>query len=388
LESKNLDKISSHSSNSSHGKSLPRFDNLNGLRFFGAFGVFIFHSFSLGNETWGDFYQTGWFKTLTSVVGKGHYGVNLFFVLSGFLITFLLLDEARRNIKINAFGFFMRRLLRIWPVYFIVLLFGFVIYPHLPYGIQTTNSPVYYSLFLSNYEEIWHGWNDAVSMLTITWSVSIEEQFYIAWVALMLIIPSFRRGKLFLIYFTALIIASLIFRYNHAGEERVLYFNTLSVVSDLALGGYLSYLCFHFKIQDRFSNIPKGINILIYILGFGMLLGARTIFDGSLVVLERIAIGLFFAYVIFDQAYGKNSFFKVDKIPGAFKLGEISYGLYMYHCIVIYYIQVLMSELEWNNSLLGFGVYLVISALLTIGIAMLSYRFIEKPLLGLKKYFR
>lgn len=388
MDSKNLNKLSSSSPKSSEGSALPRFENLNGLRFIGAFGVFIFHSFTLGNATWGDFYDTGWFSTLTSVLGKGHYGVNLFFVLSGFLITFLLLDEARRNAKINAFGFFMRRLLRIWPVYFIVLLFGFVIYPHLPFGIQTINSPVYYSMFLSNMEEIWHGLYDPVSLLTITWSVSIEEQFYISWVVLMLIIPSFRKGKLFLFYFTTLVIASLIFRFNHVGQERIIYFHTLSVVSDLAIGGYLSYLCFHFKIQDRFANLPKWSNIVIYILGIGMLLGARMIFDGTLEVFERIAIGLFFAFVIFDQAYGKNSFFKADKLPGFFKLGEISYGLYMYHCIVIYYIQVLMSQMGWNNSLVGFGSYIIISALLTVGIAMLSYRFVEKPLLGLKKYFR
>lgn len=367
---------------------LPRFENLNGLRFIGAFGVFLFHCFSLGNESWGDIYSIQWFNAIAKVLGKGHYGVNLFFVLSGFLITFLLLDEAKRNAKINAFGFFMRRLLRIWPVYFIVLLFGFVIYPHLPFGIQTTNSPLYYSLFLSNFEEIWHGWNDSVSLLTVTWSVSIEEQFYIAWVLLMLIIPSFRKGKLFLLYFTALIVTSLIFRFNYAGQERIIYFSTFSVISDLAIGGYLSYLCFHYKIQNRFSNLPKWTNISVYILGIGMLLGARFIFDGTMEIFERIAIGLFFAYVIFDQAYGKNSFFKADKIPGFFKLGEISYGLYMYHCIVIYYVRILMVEMHWNDSVVHFGMYVVISALLTVGIAMLSYRLVEKPLLGLKKYFR
>ena len=92
--------------------------------------------------------------------------------------------------------------------------------------------------------------------------------------------------------------------------------------------------------------------------------------------------------MIFDQAYGKHSFFKADKIPGAFKLGEVSYGLYMYHCIVIYYIQVLMVQIGWNDSIIGFATYLIISATLTVGLAMLSYQFVEKPLLSLKKYFR
>lgn len=378
MKSKNLDKLSSY----------PRIENLNGLRFFGTFGVFVFHCFTLGHEIWDDFYQSVWFSSLTKLLNKGHFGVNLFFVLSGFLITFLLLEETRRNSKINVFGFFMRRLLRIWPVYFIVLIFGFIIFPQLPFGIQTINSPVYYSLFLSNYEEIWHGWNDAVSLLTITWSVSIEEQFYMAWVILLIIIPPFRKGKYFLLYFTLLTLASLIFRFYNMGNERILYFNTLSVISDLSIGGYLSYLCFHFKIQDRFAEIPKMVNFIIYGFGIVMIIGHGVIFSGYLIVIERICVGLFFAYVIFDQAYGEYSFFKADKIPGAFKLGEISYGLYMYHCIAIYYIQVMVVQLKWNNSVFGFLAFFILSAIATLGMAWLSYRYVEKPLLGLKKYFR
>ena len=176
--------------------------------------------------------------------------------------------------------------------------------------------------------------------------MSIEEQFYMAWVVLLLIIPGFRKGKLFLFYFTALIITSLVFRFYNLDNERVIYFDTLSVVSDLALGGYLSYMCFKFNIQKRFAEIPKVLNVLIYVLGIGILLGDTAIFTGNLVIFERVCIGLFFAFVIFDQAYGKHSFFKADKVPGFFKLGEISYGLYMYHCIVIYYVQILMVEMN------------------------------------------
>lgn len=378
MDSQKLNKIS----------SLPRFENLNGLRFIGAFAVFVFHCFTLGHEVWGDFFYNGWFQGITKITNQGHYGVNLFFVLSGFLITYLLMTEAKVHGKINVFGFFMRRLLRIWPVYFIVILFGFVIFPALPFGFPTINSPVYYSLFLSNLEEIWHGWADGVSMLTITWSVSIEEQFYMAWVVLMLLIPPVRKGKGFLVYFTFLIGVNLVFRYMNADNERVIYFHTLSVVSDIALGGYLSYLCFHFNIQNKLSTIPKWTNIMLYAFGLMGIICIHVVFRGSFVVVERLFVGLFFAYVIFDQVYGKHSFFKADKIPGFFKLGEMSYGLYMYHCIVIYYMQVLMALIGWNTSLKGFVLFFILSALISFGIAWLSYRLIEKPLLRLKKHFR
>ena len=102
--------------------SLPFYENLNGLRFIGALSVFLFHGFTLGREMWGDFFNTPIFTGLFKLMSKGHHGVGLFFVLSGFLITSLLLHEAKNKGQINAFGFFMRRLLRIWPLYFIVVI--------------------------------------------------------------------------------------------------------------------------------------------------------------------------------------------------------------------------------------------------------------------------
>lgn len=365
-----------------------RFENLNGLRFIGAFSVFVFHCFTLGQEVWGDFFSRSWFQSLKKIFNQGHYGVNLFFVLSGFLITYLLLAEAKRSNKINVYGFFMRRLLRIWPVYFIVLIFGFLIFPHLPFGLSTINSPLYYGAFLSNFEEIWHGWKDNVNLLTITWSVSIEEQFYMAWVLLMLLIPPVRKGKGFLVYFTILIAANLVFRYYNANDERVIYFHTLSVISDIAIGGYLSCLCYYFSIQKLFSKISKWTNVLIYAIGLGGIFLISNVFRGDFVIAERLLIGLFFAYIIADQAFGINSFFKADKLPGFYNLGEISYGIYMYHCIVIYYTQVMVVELGWNGSFSGFIFFVLFSGLASFGIAWLSFHYIEKPLLTLKKYFR
>ena len=289
--------------------SSPRFENLNGLRFIGALSVFLFHSITLGKETWGDFFNTIWFSGLTKVTEKGHHGVGLFFVLSGFLITYLLMHEAKKNEKINVFGFFMRRLLRIWPLYFIIVFFGFLIFPILPHGIQTRNSLGYYSVFLSNFEEIWNGWQDKVNLLTITWSVRVEEQFYIGWVALMVLIPPFRKGKLFFFYFTTIIISSLIFRYINMDHERTIYYSTFSVMSDLTMGGYLSYLCLHFKIQNRFKGISKLKLYSIYALGIVGVLVSRKLFTGDLMIFERIAIAFFFAFIIFEQAYCTNSFF-------------------------------------------------------------------------------
>lgn len=368
--------------------SHPYFENLNGLRAIGALSVFLFHGFLLGNEMWGTFSGSEWFTLLSKVMSKGNYGVSLFFVLSGFLITYLLMHEAQFRGKIDIGSFFMRRLLRIWPVFFLVVLFGFVIYPILPGGIQTQNSPWMYSFFLSNFEEIRVGFNDPVNFLTITWSVSIEEQFYISWVVLMAFLPFLRKGKGILPLMVTLILGSLVFRWMHRSEEITLYYHTLAVMSDLALGGLLAWFTFHWRIQDKLNKIPMLVNVLIYSCGILGIIGTRVVFRGDLIVIEKLVLGVFFAYVIFDQAFGKHSLFKVDKVPGLYRLGEISYGFYMYHCIVIYYVQYSFAQAGWTDSLFHFMLFLLTSFALSYLLSLTSYQLMEKPILRLKKFFQ
>lgn len=327
-------------------------------------------------------------QILTKIFSKGNYGVSLFFVLSGFLITYLLLHEAKVKKQIYVFGFFMRRLLRIWPLYFLIVGFGFLIYPHLAGGVHTTNSPVMYSLFLSNFEEILNGFRDPVNMLTITWSVSIEEQFYISWVLLMVLFPFMRKGKGFLPYFVLLIAVSLIFRWYLRNDFTALYYHTCTVMSDLAIGGLLAYVCFHYNIHERFQKIPRWFNLVVYPMGIAMIIGSRLIFQGDLIVLEKLVIGVFFAYIIFDQAFGKRSVLKVDKVPLLFQLGTISYGFYMYHIIVLHYLHVLIFEKYLNDSALYFLLYLLLGFTLTYVLSYLSYHYFEKPILRLKRNFQ
>jgi len=357
------------------------------LRAIGALAVFVFHSFLLGNEIWGDFYHTNYFQIVVQVFSKGNYGVSLFFVLSGFLITYLLLYEAKSNGSIAVFGFFMRRLLRIWPVYFLVVGFGFLLYPALPYGIETTNSGWMYAFFLSNIEEIRNGYRDAVNLLTITWSVSIEEQFYMGWVILMALFPFMRKAKGFLPYLIIIAISSVVFRWMYVDNFNMLYYHTFAVMSDLALGGIFAYACFHWNFQDQINRIPKWMHLLFYVIGIGMILGTRKIFAGELIFIEKLVLGIFFVYVIADQTFGKHSFFKADKLPYFFKLGTISYGFYMYHCIVIYYVQQWFQEVGWTQNIGHFVAYFCISLMGTIVLSGISYRYVEKPILRLKKHF-
>ncbi|MDB2657163.1 hypothetical protein N9Y60_03815, partial [Crocinitomicaceae bacterium] len=176
-------------------------------------------------------------------------------------------------------------------------------------------------------------------------------------------------------------------RWIYADSFNTLYYHTFAVMSDLALGGIAAYACFHWNFQDLISNVPKWLNVLIYVLGLGMILGTRKIFVGDFIVVEKLILGCFFVYVILDQTFGKHSFFKADKIPTFFRIGTISYGFYMYHCIVIYYVQQLFREMGWTTNIFHFVLFFVTALLLTALVSSVSYRFIEKPILGLKRQF-
>ena len=104
------------------------FPNLDGLRFFCFLSVFFFHSFATDYES---VKQSSLYAFQDSLFANGNLGVNFFFVLSGFLITYLLFAEKSRFQKVNIPNFYVRRILRIWPLFYCCVFFGFVIFPYL-----------------------------------------------------------------------------------------------------------------------------------------------------------------------------------------------------------------------------------------------------------------
>lgn len=365
----------------------PFFENLTGLRFVGAIAVFIFHCFSLRREIWGDFTQNFWFQKVYFLTSKGHLGIILFFVLSGFLITYLLLWETEKNGKINLWNYLMRRFLRVWPMYFLIVLFGFFVFPYLPYGIETIHEFWRFALFLSNFDEILLGMNDSINFLSATWTVSVEEQFYLVW-GILIGLLSFNKKSTYLIFFIAIILSSLIFRYNHLDDDRMLYFHTFSVFSDLAFGGIIGLLAFSGSVKNYFENLTR-LQIILYYLGaFLLFLFESHIFHGVMFTFERFVPGIIFSFIILEQIYSKNSIIKVDRIPYFFQSGELTYGFYMFHCIFIYYWSIFFENHGFTEHLWQFIIYMIIVFASTYTAAYFSLHYFERPFLRLKKYFR
>jgi peptidoglycan/LPS O-acetylase OafA/YrhL len=363
------------------------FPHLTGMRFLAAFAVLLFHSFGLGREIWGDFSQQMSFKVLAKLFNKGHLGVSFFFVLSGFLLTSILLRELNLKGKVDIKAFVLRRILRIWPLYFLVVIFGFFLFPHLPYGQETIHEFWRYAIFLSNIDEIIHGMDDTLNFLTATWSISVEEQFYLCGALILAIFP-FRKKQHFFIFFLLTILGTLIFRSFNLGDDRTMYFHTFSVISDFAIGGLLALIYTNEKFKSKFQDLSKWKIVAIYILGFTIFYLEYKLFQGFVFIFQRIVIASFFAFFIAEQLLSKNSFFKVDSIPVLSRLGDWTYGLYLFHCIWIYYLQSIFIANNWTSEFYHFVVYLFLVILLSVGSSYLSYRYFESPFLKLKSRFR
>lgn len=378
------------------------FANLDGLRFFSFFGVFAYHCYE---SLFGYIQESspGIYNAAGLLFGNGNLGVNFFFVLSGFLITYLLIKEREITSKINVGNFYVRRILRIWPLYYLCLLIGFVFFPLLNKytgGVVTeVANPWYYIFFLANFDMV-HLWQDPAPhlpdaiTLSVLWSVAVEEQFYLTWPLILKIIP-YRRYKF---VFPAIMLFSLVFRAfymgceggEHGEDYSVRYFHTFSVIGDMALGGLFAYYCsYESKFKNFVINMNKGFIALIYIGAFLLSVFKSNIFPcGIPVIFERLTIGCFYGMIILEQNYAKHSFFKLGNFKLISKLGVYTYGLYCLHLIGIYLGLKMVGFMNLNMESFVVILIVIIAALIfSVFISLASYHFFEKWFLKLKDKF-
>lgn len=356
------------------------FPNLDGLRFFAFFAVFLAHSFYSPQP---EIASSKLYITFREVGHLGMFGVNFFFVLSGFLITYLLLDEKNVTKKINLKNFYIRRILRIWPLYYAVIIVGFIAIPLIQRHVfgqinYVENANLWhYLFFVNNFSPS----DPDTAVLGVLWSIAVEEQFYVIWPILIFLIPT----RLLPYTFNLIIISSIIFRLELIGYG---YKHTLSCMSDLAVGSLFAYYAYYSsRFVSFFSNLKFWQILAIYIAG-GMLFLLRSYWSeiAFLYLNERLIFSLFFAFIILEQNYSQSKY-KVGRLHLFSELGKVTYGLYMLHFIAIYSVSKIFA-VNFNGSLLTVLLVEPMTALiLSIGLALLSYKFFERYFLGLKKHF-
>jgi peptidoglycan/LPS O-acetylase OafA/YrhL len=360
------------------------FPGINGLRFIAASLVILMHLHSsLVNANLPHFYDL-------PVFYKGLYAVSFFFVLSGFLITYLLLQEKETTGKIKVKKFYMRRVLRIWPLYFIIVIIGLIFYwklvPVLGLNFKSeypkSLALVLYLFFLSN---IMNSFYHVGGILHVTWSIAVEEQFYLFWA------PLFKKVKKNLPT-TILIITSLSFLLSVLNTLNVfelkkgycLFISTLQF-HYMGIGALAAWLLFNHntKLLNTIAFRSKAVQglLTLFILCF-LFFYQKNVFGE---ILLTIPIGILFAWLIVNVAANPNKLFSLESSFLNYT-GKISYGIYMYHMIIVYVCVFLFEKLQatQNYSLAFVCILYFVVFDITILIAGCSYKFVEKPLLNIK----
>ena len=387
------------------------FKGLDSLRFFAALAVFFTHVELIKKFTG---FGTHWidpeeritkFTVFQSVMSKeidplspliaysSALGVVFFFVLSGFLITFLLLKEKEQNNSIAIKKFYLRRALRIWPLYYLIFILGFFVLPYLDFFAVPGQDIFFqqnfwgnlllYAFFMPNLA--FSIYTTAVPNIGQSWSIGVEEQFYLLWP---LLIRKSKNVLKSILWITSIIIAlkGLILLSAPFVKLDALVvlkkFLAMSKLECMALGGLGAYVLFSNKekilriVYRPISQITSVVilPILIYF--------TPTAFEDILHLLFSIS----FLVIILNVASNEKSILKFENRIFQY-LGRISYGFYMFHvmCIVftIHFLDKyigLDNDISKPQHILLYG----LSFLLTVAVSSLSYHIFEKAFIRLK----
>lgn len=357
------------------------FENLDGLRAIAALSVMFYHITKYVSTPESPVYLV--WKNLIGFNGYGgQFGVIFFFILSGFLISYLLFVEKVNDGGVRIGSFYMRRILRIWPLYYFSILVGFYIIPYLFSTIEENANSLHYFIFASNFDRI-NSPTPSIQVLEVQWSVAIEEQFYLLWPLLFFI----KNHKAQLVAFITALVSSEIFYLNQDSWESG-YFHFFSSIRYLSFGAILAYMSYFGldRIKMFLGSFSRLTTFLVYLISIALLSQKRLFLDHSIIsfyIIEALPF-LFFGFVILEQCYSKHSFFKIGNSIILNRIGKISYGIYLIHMMSVYFVIKLLEWIGYTN----FFAAAVGIVLVTLLASDLSYRYFENYFLKMKSRFR
>ncbi len=316
----------------------------------------------------------------------GETGVDLFFVLSGFLITGILIDTA--NDKQVFRNFYIRRSLRIFPLYYAVL-FIFIAYFSIIFGVNGLDSgKIFAHLFYVQNWSLTHN-NDQFILLDHTWSLAVEEQFYLFWPLLFLSFYNKGSVRNVLILCAVMVLASWCMRlfFTDLSQYKWAYTFTISRLDGLAFGALLSILCANYMDKcKKYNKFLPYVMIITFIAILFVLFSPETKM-GSHHAMIRYGLILFAIFYVSLLAYiflsKENNILKRFFSLGCFRgIGKVSYGVYIFHSPVMMIIvrQIDLDMGYWKGHL----ILLLSGTVISFVLASISYRYFEKPILRLK----
>lgn len=309
-------------------------------------------------------------------VPNAHFSVTLFFVLSGFLITFLLEKEKEKYGRISFKKFYTRRILRIWPLYYLIILISYFFISS-NVSLRTFLMSIFImpnvSLALKGY------WEGSPQI----WSIGVEEQFYLFWPLIIAFVPQKFKIKFFIIFIVLFTLFPFVVNFIniktiehqnlHSFIEKLFYATKFNC---MAIGGLFGFMLVKNQKWLSVFHKTKITSLIMIVLPF--FLWFASISFGKF---TDEVYSVFFAIMLVVVVNGP---FNIDTKTTSF-LGRISYGIYMYHWIVLVLVMKFMTSYQSENYYSLIIYFLVFG--ITILISYLSYISFEKYFLQLKKRF-
>jgi peptidoglycan/LPS O-acetylase OafA/YrhL len=312
------------------------------------------------------------------ILQKGYNAVWVFFSLSGFLIINLLYKEKVKNGQTNVLQFYKRRILRIYPVYYFVLIFGLVYYHFLLPALGVpfeTNYSIFEAIiwcvgFLPN---VFFSLFDPGGILSVLWSIGIEEQFYLIIAPISKFIKS-QRFTLVLAVFTVIYFSCyFVPEFEFLRRYRFMFFY-------FSMGGLIAILNQQKKID--FLIFHSGLKFMLYALFF--LYFFTNLLDFENEMLKHL-VGLFLFPLFILNISEEKQFIVSNRFLNY--LGEISYGIYMYHMIalnIVIFLALKFQLASYCNPVITILILNTATLVATIVFAHLSYFYIEKKFIHMK----
>jgi peptidoglycan/LPS O-acetylase OafA/YrhL len=369
------------------------FPGLNGLRFIAALLVFLSHTELLkkfrGQPNIAQFH---FFKI------AGTAGVNLFFCISGFLITYLLLTEKKNASGINLRDFYIRRILRIWPLYYFIACATLFLIPAIirinGFGLDAPLNWQIVLLYLSFGAYIAKALFNINFLAAILWSIGVEETYYLCWPLFVkkLRLIKFSHFILLLIAFCG--IKGLVTYLPYKISDTHHFWKGLSSVFEylkiecMLTGGVFAWLLINASPVLKYLQ-----NTLVFTASFLLWLvylffGFQPLFAPFNPIIAYLANPLIYALlcsILIINIINYKVVYAMLENKILFELGQISYGFYVYHSIAIMFVFIIFEKLNINDNYLW--LLFLPAFILTVAFSWISYYGYEVRFLRLKHKF-
>jgi peptidoglycan/LPS O-acetylase OafA/YrhL len=349
-------------------RRLPELDAVRGLAALWIVG----HHFTYPGPFYEAFFYTGWIS------------LEFFFVLSGYLITTIVLENGGREGFFRTF--YSRRALRIWPIYYLFLLAVLVVHRFVP-GIGPIDGLPFYMTFTQNTElYVFRTPHPFLYVFDITWSLAIEEQFYILWPLLVILLTAGGRRSSRVTWLVALTVALSVTLRCLGFHEHLL----LARADGFALGGLIAVLTCgtdHDHAPSRrwvAAWVVVALSGLVYLTLGHWLQGQRPLeHAGPLSFLAAAVVA--FGVIGLVVTHSGHSWLRPLRGRGLGYVGTISYGIYLYHLACLVAASVILRRLGVSQTQTQL---VAVALVLCVGVAVTSWTLIEEPILRLKRLLR